>query len=73
MEYLIIIEKSKTGYSAYPPDLPGVGVTGKTKKLVLALIKEAIEFHLEDIYSSGKKIPKPKNEAATVTVKIKAA
>lgn len=24
--YLVIFEKSKTGYAAYVPDLPGVGV-----------------------------------------------
>jgi predicted RNase H-like HicB family nuclease len=73
MEYLIIIEKSKSGYSAYPPDFPGVGITAKTKKEALSLIKEAIELHLEDLRSNGKKIPKPNNEAASVSVKVKAA
>ena len=28
MKYLIIIEKSETGYSAYSPDLPGCVSTG---------------------------------------------
>ena len=30
-KYLIIIEKTDTGYSAYVPDLPGCVATGKTK------------------------------------------
>jgi predicted RNase H-like HicB family nuclease len=73
MEYLIIIEKSKNGYGAYPPDLPGVGVTAKTKKEALNLVKEAIQLHLEDLRTRGVKIPKPINEAVSVKVNIKAA
>ena len=30
-KYLVVYEKTKTGYSAYVPDLPGVIATGKTK------------------------------------------
>ena len=33
-KYLVIYEKTKTGYSAYVPDLPGVIATGKTKAIV---------------------------------------
>lgn len=68
MEYLVILEKSKNGYGAYAPDLSGVGVIGKTKREVLKLIKEAVALHLEDLRSRGVKIPKPKNEAASVLV-----
>ncbi len=73
MQYLIIIEKSKNGFSAYPPDIPGVGATAKTKKETISLLKEAIKLHLEDLRSRGLKIPKPTNEAASVSVNIKAA
>jgi predicted RNase H-like HicB family nuclease len=31
-KYLIIIEKTETGYSAYSPDVPGCGSTGKTRE-----------------------------------------
>ena len=30
MKYLIVIEKSKTGFSAYSPDVPGCVSTGRT-------------------------------------------
>ncbi len=30
-KYLVIYEKTKTGYSAYAPDLPGVIATGKSR------------------------------------------
>ena len=31
-KYLIIVEETDTGYSAYSPDVPGCGSTGKTGK-----------------------------------------
>lgn len=34
MDYLIVIEETKTGYSAYSPDITGCVSTGKTKKEV---------------------------------------
>jgi len=49
MRYLTIIEKTKTGYSAYSPDVPGCMATGETKDEVERNIKEAIEFHLEGL------------------------
>jgi len=34
MKYLVIIEKTKTGFSAFSPDLPGCVATGSSKKEV---------------------------------------
>jgi hypothetical protein len=34
VKYLIIFEKTGTGFSAYVPDLPGCIATGKTKNIV---------------------------------------
>jgi hypothetical protein len=34
IKYLIIFEKTGTGFSAYVPDLPGCIATGKTKNIV---------------------------------------
>ncbi|MEM6844091.1 MAG: type II toxin-antitoxin system HicB family antitoxin [Bacteroidota bacterium] len=36
MDYLVIIEKTDTGYSAYVPDLPGCITVGDTKEEVQA-------------------------------------
>ena len=49
-KYLVVYEKTKKGYSAYAPDLPGVAATGKTKSIVEKNIFEAIEFHLEGLF-----------------------
>ena len=47
-EYKIIYEKSKDGYSAYVPDLPGcISVAGADLKEVKINIREAIELRLE--------------------------
>ena len=47
--YPVIIEKSKTGYSAYVPDLPGCVASGDTKKRVKLNIESATKFHLEGL------------------------
>lgn len=46
-KYLVVYEKTKTGYSAYLPDLPGVIATGKTKAVAEKNIFDAVQFHLE--------------------------
>ena len=44
-KYVVIFEKTATGYSAYVPDLPGCIATGKTKLVAEKNIYEAILFH----------------------------
>ncbi|NQU25425.1 MAG: type II toxin-antitoxin system HicB family antitoxin [Candidatus Nealsonbacteria bacterium] len=66
MKYLVIIEKSDTGYSAYSPDLPGCVSTGATREETELNMQEAIEFHLEGMRSEGYEIPKPNSTSAYV-------
>ncbi|MBL7686060.1 MAG: type II toxin-antitoxin system HicB family antitoxin [Deltaproteobacteria bacterium] len=56
--YLIIIEKTKTGFSAYSPDVPGCVAAARTKKSVEHKIVEAILFHLEGLKLEGQKLPR---------------
>lgn len=65
-KYLIILEKSDTGYGAYVPDLPGCAVTGRTKEEAERSIFEAIKFHLEGLQLEGFPIPDPVSEAETL-------
>ncbi len=58
MRYAIIIEKSKTGYGAYVPDLPGCVAVGETVEETERLIKETIEFHLKGMREDGIIVPK---------------
>jgi predicted RNase H-like HicB family nuclease len=48
-EYAVIFEKTKTGWSAYAPDLPGLGVAGAKFEKTEQLIREGIEFHIEGL------------------------
>ncbi len=59
MKYLIVIEETETGYSAYSPDLEGCVATGSTREEVEKTIKEAIEFHLDGLREEGYDIPSP--------------
>jgi predicted RNase H-like HicB family nuclease len=59
-KYAVVIEKSKTGYAAYAPDLPGLGVTGKTVVEVEQLIRDGIEAHIEILRERGQPVPRPK-------------
>jgi len=43
--YLIIIEETPTGYSAYSPDVPGCVATGQTGPEVENQMHDAIGFH----------------------------
>ena len=63
-EYLIIIEKSETGFSAYVPDLPGCFTVGDTIGETKLNMKEAIEFHLEGLREDNLEIPLPVSQAA---------
>lgn len=58
-EYLIVIEKTDTGYSAYSPDVDGCVAAGESIQEVETLMSEAIESHLEVMAEEGYEIPKP--------------
>jgi predicted RNase H-like HicB family nuclease len=62
--YLVIIEKTSTGFSAYSPDLPGCVATGRTRENVEAEMHEAIEFHIEGLKLAGEAVPEPQSQAA---------
>ena len=67
-KYLIIIEKTETGYSAYSPDVPGCGSTGKTKEEVERNIQEALEFHIEGLREEGYEISESSSYASYIDV-----
>jgi len=68
MKYLIVIEKTKTGYGAYSPDLDGCIATARTRPAVRKLMREAIQFHLEGLREQGCRAPRPTSTSAYVEV-----
>ena len=68
MRYLIILEPTSTGFSAYSPDLDGCVAAGDDREETITLMKEAIAFHLEGLVAAGEPIPASSCESAYVEV-----
>jgi predicted RNase H-like HicB family nuclease len=68
--YLIIVEKTPSGYSAYSPDVPGCVATAATRSEVEREMHNAIEFHIEGLRAAGEEIPTPRSEASYCEVVI---
>ena len=66
--YLIVIEMTGTGFSAFSPDLPGCVTTGATRSKVEANMRKAIEFHLDGMKEEGYTISKPTTESAYLEI-----
>lgn len=67
-EYAVIFEKTATGWSAYVPGMPGLGVAGTTFDETKQLIREGIEFHIEGLRADGAPIPEPTTRAIEVAI-----
>jgi predicted RNase H-like HicB family nuclease len=68
MTYLIVLEPTPTGYSAYSPDLDGCVAAGDNRENTIDLMREAIEFHLEGLAEAGQPIPAPSSKSVYVEV-----
>lgn len=68
MRYAIVIEEAGSSFSAYVPDLPGCVAAGSSIEETEALIREAIEFHLEGMRTDREAIPKPTSRVDYVEV-----
>lgn len=68
MKFLIVVEKSETGFSAYSPDLPGCVATGETRDDVERTMREAIQFHLEGLRAERMELPEPHSYSTYVDV-----
>ncbi|CAN1210633.1 type II toxin-antitoxin system HicB family antitoxin [Tumidithrix helvetica PCC 7403] len=55
-QYLIVLEKSDTGFSAYSPDVEGCIATGETLEETTKLMRSALALHLVD----RDELPKPR-------------
>ena len=68
MKYVIVIETTNTGFSAYVPDLPGCISVGKTRSEVEGYIQESIMLHIEGLKEDGEEIPNPTTETMTMDI-----
>ena len=70
MTYTVIYEKTRTGYSAYVPDLPGCVAAAATFEATADLMRGAIEMHLEEMREDGDPIPEPTTRAGTIAIPV---
>ena len=69
MRYAVVVEEGETSFGAHVPDLPGCVAVAESRQEVLALIQEAIEFHLEGLREDGQSIPPPSSSVEYVEVR----
>jgi predicted RNase H-like HicB family nuclease len=67
-DYILVIEKSETGYGVYAPDLPGCIATGKTRAQALQRMREAVTAHIAGLREDGLPIPAPTTEVDYISV-----
>ena len=68
MKYLIILEPTDTGFSAYSPDLDGCVAAGKERQETIALYAGGDRVSSGRMGSRGDPIPMPQSEAAVVEI-----
>lgn len=68
IRYSVIYEKGPTSWGASVPDLPGCIAVGASRQEAEALIREAIEAHLEAMRECGIELPEPFHEIGVVEV-----
>ncbi len=66
--YAIVVEKAKSNYAAYVPDLPGCVATGATVEEAEGRLREAIEVHIQGLREDGLPVPQPSSVVDYVEV-----
>src|SRR5258706_2454402 len=69
MEYLVVVEKGKSSYGAYVPDLPGCVAVGETRREGMKLIREGGALHIESLREAGEPVPSPSSKSETIKVR----
>ena len=69
MEFLVVVEKGKSSYGAYVPDLPGCVAVGESRREVLKLIREGVRLHIKAMREAGESIPAPSSKSEIVKVR----
>jgi predicted RNase H-like HicB family nuclease len=65
-KYLIVTERTDSGYSTYSPDLPGCVSTGKSREEAEKNMRQAIEFHVDGLRQEGYPVPEPQATSSYV-------
>lgn len=67
-EYAAVFEKTSNGWSAYAPDLPGLGVAAATFSETEQLLRDGIEMHLDGMREDRLPIPEPLTQVMRMAI-----
>ncbi|MCY7420176.1 MAG: type II toxin-antitoxin system HicB family antitoxin [Chitinophagaceae bacterium] len=59
-KYLVVLEKSSRGFSAFSPDAPGCITVGETVESTIEHMREVTKIYTEEMGESGKELPRGK-------------
>ena len=65
----MVVEKGKTSFGAYVPDLPGCVAVGETRREVRKLIREGIQLHIQALREAGEPVPAPVSKSEIVRIR----
>ena len=66
MRYAVVVEQTPHNFSAYVPDLLRCIAAAGTEEETLALLREAVDLHLEELRAVGETVPVPSTTVAFV-------
>ena len=66
--YLVVVEKAKSNFAAYLPDVPGCVATGKTRAEVLDRMRKAFAMHVAGLNEDGVPLPEAVSSADYVGI-----
>ncbi|HXD80261.1 MAG TPA: type II toxin-antitoxin system HicB family antitoxin [Candidatus Acidoferrum sp.] len=66
--YLVVVEKAKSNFAAYLPDVPGCVATGNTRAGVLRRMRKAFAMHVAGLKEDGLPVPEAVSSADYVGI-----
>lgn len=61
--YVLVFERTRTGYSVYAPDVPGCISTGRTLDACARNMEQALKMHLRLTRAQGFRVTRPRSLA----------
>lgn len=58
VHYTAVVERTRTGFSVFFPDVPGCVSAGRTELEAIENGEEALALHLAEMVRSGEQVPK---------------
>jgi len=68
MRYMVVLERGESSWGAHVPDLPGCVSVGESRDEAVALIREAVALHVDELRHQGLAIPEPISEGFFVDI-----